>query len=334
MQGVDSEESGTAADAGRIPSSSCESQIGSGARERCEEPFAPGIGYGKKAVLAALYVSGFGALLVFVDQFRCSGILQPNICLTYVALAWLPVVVGVESWLRHEKALHAARLEDLSEVAAMIVEARYVEPRLKDPQRPEDYERKREELNQEVKRLQDGIGSESWTEYQVLSLNQLLVDFLKVDDLTVRAQSTLEDLQEYSDLKYNADHYEVWKYRIEDAIGVIQDKVKDGQSAVEVDDAAEKLRARLRTLLEHVADYDKYWAEGAAIFWGIVRCGVVSVPVLLTMGLLPVLHPSGDLILGLANWGFLGVSGALSAVLLGCGCQPCNAKSIPDIKLA
>ena len=45
-------------------------------------------------------------------------------------------------------------------------------------------------------------------------------------------------------------------------------------------------------------------------------CGAAAVPILLVMGLLPILHPGGDGIFGVLNWGLLGISGSLTAVLL------------------
>ncbi len=44
--------------------------------------------------------------------------------------------------------------------------------------------------------------------------------------------------------------------------------------------------------------------------------GVASIPILLAMGLLPILHPGGENYLGILNWGLLGICGAITAVLL------------------
>ncbi len=69
-------------------------------------------------------------------------------------------------------------------------------------------------------------------------------------------------------------------------------------------------------LLEHIASYNLSWAEGSAIVRGIIRCGVFAIFPLVAMGLLPILHPEGNGNLGVLNWGLLGVSGSLTAVLL------------------
>ena len=42
----------------------------------------------------------------------------------------------------------------------------------------------------------------------------------------------------------------------------------------------------------------------------------VTIPLVLVMGLVPVLHPSGNGLLGILNWGLLGVSGALTSTML------------------
>lgn len=170
-------------------------------------------------------------------------------------------------------------------------------------------------MKNEANRL-ERLGSRGWTEYQVLSLNQLLVDFLKEDELKGRARSSLEDLFEYtewSSSRHDPEHYVQWEERINEAIDEI-DKSDGGD--LERDQAAERLRAELRTLLEHVADYDQYWDQGSVTIRILMTCGVVTIPLLVSMGLLPLLHPAGAMGIGIMNWGLLGISGALAAVLL------------------
>ena len=123
---------------------------------------------------------------------------------------WLPAVVSVSSTYialglviasligahrcRHKKMVRRSRLEDCSVVRAMLVEARTIEPRLENPQKPDAYEDKKEELHTEVVRLEK-IGEKEWTEYQVLSLSQMLVEFLKVEDLKATSRIRLDDLK-------------------------------------------------------------------------------------------------------------------------------------------
>lgn len=269
------------------------------------------------------------ALLYLVNQF-CSvhvnpwlpewaswePVLRPCVWMSYVSLGLVLSAILVIRYFCHREVLQEYRGEDLAEVEATMVEARNVQPRLSDPERPESFKEKRTCLLQEVARLKE-IGVSEWVEYQVLPLNQLLVEFLKDDELVARAKSSLEDLSEYAeDSRHDRDHYQQWKTRIDKAIEEIRSARKNGQDAAERDTVAEKLRGELRTLLEHVADYDKYWAEGSAILKSLMTCGVFAIPVPLTMGILPFLHPNGNNNLGMLNWGLLGISGALSAVLL------------------
>jgi len=262
-------------------------------------------------VLVISYIAFVLASLFLIDQL-CFGIFQSCICCTYVAFGILIAVLIIDRLIRTKLFIHKARLEDESEVIAMIIEAKTVEPRLLDPEKPDNYEEKKIQLKKEVERLEN-LGPKEWTEYQVLSLNQLLVDFLKVDELKARARSSLEDLQEYADDRYDEKHYDELDWRIDEAIN----NIEDAHEPSERDDAAEVLRGELRTLLEHVADYDRYWAEGSEIIRGLMTCGVVAIPILLAMGLLPILHPASDVdILHIFNWGLLGISGAITAVLL------------------
>lgn len=294
--------------------------------KRCEEPFPPKLRLWQYFILVINYIAVFLAALYLVEQF-CSihtlslltersdflrSVCRPCVWGTYIAFSIVVAVIVIHYCVWNKIIVHKARLEDRSEVESTIVEALTVEPRLKQSkENSEEYDRKKKELMKEVNRIRE-LGENGWTEYQVLSLNQLLIDFLKPDELKARAQSSLEDLQEYTDDRYDLGHYTEWKDRIYDAIEKI-DETNGG--AVERDDVAEILRGKLRTLLEHVADYERYWAQGSAIIRNVVICGVMLIPLLVTMGLLPLLHPSDNGILRIGNWALLGMSGALTAIL-------------------
>jgi hypothetical protein len=249
-------------------------------------------------------------------------ILPRSISGTYLSLSIILVVLIIDRFLRHKINVHKARLEDISEVEALFVEADTVEHRLTKPEkRPIDWDRKKEELDKEVKRLKE-LGSRGWTEYQVLSLNQLLIDFLKEDELKARSRLTLAELEQYaedSSYRYDWEQYYRWDGYLSEAIENIDKIDKDEKNAPTRDEAAETLRAELKTLLEHVADYQANWAEGSTFIRNIMTCGVVAIPILLVMGLLPNLHPSvvnDEKVLSILNWALLGISGALTAVLL------------------
>ena len=134
--------------------------------------------------------------------------------LAHAALAIVLVSTILEQYFSYGTRVHKQRLEDCSVVEATIVEARTVAPRLTEPAvRPHDYDRKRKELQEEATRLED-IGSECWTEYQILPLSQMLVEFLAIDDLKEQARSSLSDIEEYAiDISYPLDirRYDRWK---------------------------------------------------------------------------------------------------------------------------
>ncbi|MFZ3135904.1 MAG: hypothetical protein WA126_00770 [Thermodesulfovibrionales bacterium] len=212
----------------------------------------------------------------------------------------------------------------------MFVEACTVEPRLiiiKAGQeqiiKPENYDEKKLELEKEVSRLKE-LSTKGWTEYQVLSLDQMLLDFLKVDDLIARASSRLADLGDYAeDISYDLEkrQYYTWEEQIKKAIDVIEEKRKesncDKDTQEEVDKCAEKLRAVTRELLDAMADYDLNWATGSAIMRALYIYGVQTIFILIAMGLFP-LYYRGETethMLALFNWGILGISGAITAAL-------------------
>ena len=250
-------------------------------------------------------------LLVFValDQlcFENPVVLWPCRCLAYLGL-----VLGLASfaywrYLQHENVARRSRLTDESEVKASIVEAKTVEPRLRDPRRPEKFEEKKKNLDDEIDRLEK-IGKENWTEYEVLSLYQMLVDFRKPSDLVSATDSVMDDLDEYaSDSKYRYDreYYAKWKQRVDDAkeeIDNAKDIETDEAKDVERDDKCEKLRAILKTLHEHVADFNYKWAEGSALIRDLLVVNAMAIPVFLTLGLVPAIHPSDPGAFGVINW--------------------------------
>lgn len=255
-------------------------------------------------------------------------IFRPCIWGTYLAFGVVLIMVVLDRVLRHVISVQRARLVDQSAVLATFVEADTVEVRLTNPEKPENFQTKKSDLANEVSRLKS-VGKRGWTEYQVLSLNQMLVDFLKIDDLIASARLNLAELEEYAEdgaCRYEWEQYYRWENRIEEAIKTIEETKKDtednsqkNQVNISIDDSAEILRAELRTLLEHIAGYQMNWAEGSTIIRNIMICGVITIPVLLSMGLLPLIHPVNnnvDKILGIFNWGLLGISGAITAVLL------------------
>ncbi len=297
--------------------------LASGKRKERQE-FPPALKWSEVCFLWASSVGAVVALIFVIEQF-CSahplawlvkGLWSCEISLscvwgTYVAFGAIFTALLVHHWIYHKRKVHFGRLEDISEVEATFVEVRTVEPRLNKPEKPDRYKEKKKQLEGEVSRLQE-LGRDGWTEYQVLSVNQMLVDFLKIDELEARARSCLDDLQEYADDRYDRRHYEEWKRRIDGAIEMAK---KGGDEKVR-DASAEKLRGELRTLLEHVADYERYWVEGSVFIRALSLVGVCVIPVTLGMGLLPILHPAGNDLLGIVNWGFLGIAGAMTAVLL------------------
>ena len=267
-------------------------------------------------LVQTLRICSFAGFLVAVDQLCLE---NPLIC-SCRCWAYLGLVVGLVSfagsrYFQHADVAHRSRLEDKNEVEASIVEARTVELRLFEPRRPETFEEKKKQLNTEIKRLKK-IGKENWTEYQILSLNQMLVDFRKPSDLICTADSVLDDLEEYagdSRYLYNREYYAKWQKRVDEAKEEIGNE-KDATSK-QIDDKCEKLRAVLKTLYEHVTDFAYKWAKGSTLIQELLVVNAMAIPVFFTLGLVPVIHPSDPGTLGVINWAMLGVTGALAGSL-------------------
>lgn len=247
------------------------------------------------------------------------------ICWPYLALAVFLTGLVSDFIIRHKILVHKKRKEDRSEIEALIQEARYVRPRLTNPERPAGFAAKREQIEKEVKRLEDNVGPKGWTEFQVLTLDRMLIDFLPLEDLKARARSSLDELKEYAygeAFTYEDDSYRNWENKIKSNISSLDELDKDDASAEEKDGRAEALRANLRAVREHVADYQANWGEGSTIVSGIRICGAAATVVFTLMGILPLVYPTQhcsllcDLHLGILNWGFLGMAGAIAIALV------------------
>ncbi len=290
-----------------------------GGRSKCrEEPFPPKMKWWEWILWFIAWAFLLGGLAVAANQL-CFRIGPECVCCTYIAFGFVIVGLIIYRWVRHRFIVHESRLEDRSEVDSLLAEARtVVEPKSMKSGREDENERRKEQLKKEMDRLEQ-LGEKGWTEYQVLQFNQMLVDFLPEAELVGRAQLTLEELKEYaqdSAYRYEWEQFCFWQDKIEEAIDKIEniEGAGDDEDKRKTDVAA--LRARLKTLIEYVTDYYAYWAEGSAIVRGIRMCGVFGLFPLLAMGLLPIVHPGGDKVLGVFNWGLLGMSGSITAVLL------------------
>ena len=243
-------------------------------------------------------------------------------CWLNLALILSLIGLVLEHFLRHRPRVHTEQVVDRSEVEARIQEARNVRPRLpvaeEGDQEPSaiDFPQLKENVDAEVQRLLS-IGPQAWTKYQVHPLERLLIEFLPIHDLKARATSTLAELEDYAEgAAYSYDNrlYARWQTTIDEHINEI-----DSAAIHQQDSVADKLRADLRSLLEHVANYESNWAEGKTLVHGIRFCGSAAVFVFIILGLLGLLLPEDATCtsptLGILNWGFLGSAGALTSAL-------------------
>ena len=269
-----------------------------------------------------------GWLIFFCYQvFWNSSVVWQCMFSIYLALAGFLSGLVTDFLIRHSMRVHEARKADRSEIEALIQEASNVQRRLTDPERPIDYEDRRKIIDDEVHRLTHEVGPKGWTEFQVLPLDRLRIDFLAIEDLKALALSSLEDLKEYAEgeaFSYAVSLFYSWDEKIRSAISAIDELEKaDGKTDLDKDDEAEALRANLRSLLYHVADYEFNWSRGSTIVSGIRICGATAVVIFTLMGILPLLCSippaalSCDFRLGVLNWGFLGVAGAIASALIG-----------------
>lgn len=292
-----------------------------------EDKLPPELKFWHKIILwvaRAAMVAGVIYIAYFcVQMFWNPDAVPECTCWPYLALAGFLTGLVSDFIIRHKIRVHETRKADRSEIQALLQEAKYAQPRLTDPERSAEFAEKREQIDEEVKRLENEVGPEGWTEFQVLTLDRMLIDFLPLEDLKALARSSLEDLKEYAygeAFSYDASLYYRWEEKITSAIDDLEKS--EGKDESNKDEQSKELRANLRSLLYHVADYHANWAKGSTIVSGIRICGAFAVVVFTLMGILPLLCPtqnsalSCDLRLGAMNWGLLGVAGAIASALI------------------
>jgi len=258
-----------------------------------------------------------GGLFIAINQLCFKNPLFFSSAPFWAYLGFLIALIAIfaDPYLRHKIFVHNARIEDRSGVEAMFVEARTVKPRLADPQKPDDYDNKKNELEIEIKRLEE-LGPKGWTEYQILPLAQLLVDFLSWDDLKTRVQARLDDLNDYaqgSTYQYDKEFYDERTTRINQ----VEDdylQVPEGDAEAK-DEGSNPLRAQLRALLEHIADYQYNWKQGSTVNRSLIIFGVLTLVFFVFIGSVPILHPLGSNTFNILHWGVFGVIGSLIVVL-------------------
>ncbi|MCH8844976.1 MAG: hypothetical protein IID61_18615 [SAR324 cluster bacterium] len=290
----------------------------SGNSDRPQDRLPPELPWYKTFILWVARI-GFVALLLYIGflwvaAFTAPVLIPVCVCWTYFALFLILMCLIIDRTLLHDLRVHDGRLVDRSEVEGTFVEAESVEKRMTSPDRPENFDTKFQNLENEVFRLKK-IKPKAWTEYQILSLNQMIVDFLKVDELIARAKSSLGWLEDYvqdSSLPYDTRQFVRWENSINDATK----KIDDEKESKKKDDESETLRAELQEMLGHVADFEASWAKGSAIIRDIIFCGWAAIVILIIVGLLPFIYKESNDAITILSWMVFGASGALTAVLM------------------
>ena len=244
---------------------------------------------------------------------------------THIALAAFLLALITYFNLNHRIRVYRSRKEDRSKVESLIQEANHI---LTYIDNNEEAIKKYEQLKNEVHRLESELGPEAWTEFQVLTLQRLLVDHLGINDLKARALSALDELKEYAEgnaFSYNVRLYYDWEEKIKNVIEKLNTEENSEETGDNINgkDKGEELRANLKSLYEHIAIYELEWSRGSTIVSGITICGSVAAVIFMIMGILPVLNNTGESLsalgycISILEWGFLGIAGATASALIG-----------------
>lgn len=161
--------------------------------------------------------------------------------------------------------------------------------------------------------------NEDIKELDVLGLRRALVDLYTIEELFAKVDYELELLEEYMTTNEDYEQYGSWKERVNEAKSKCKnqnDKDNDKKIEEERKEGCKILRAELKSLRERVAWYDRTWAEGSVILAGVSFWASSTMFTMLLIGLLPIIHSSGQKELGLLQWGALGFAGGLLSILV------------------
>ncbi len=113
----------------------------------------------KKWIFGISLIIFFFSFVVALDQMFSQPLrifCLPSIkSLAYIGFSLSLLCLIVIRYLFHEHIAYRERLEDPSEIHALIVDAKIVVPRLTKPERPENYAQKKKDVNDEVNRLEE-----------------------------------------------------------------------------------------------------------------------------------------------------------------------------------
>lgn len=305
--------------------------------------------------MVVFFAAGLSAALFLIAKY-CFGaqwcvlaICGETYYFDYFLFAVFLTSVSMVCALSNEIWTHRLRRMDCSEVRALILDAEYridensEKPDTENPLGAKQVRNIKNQKNLLREGLKNGFGDYAsgkrspYTEYDVLTLDQSLLDFYSASDLLARSDTLLNNLREYADdeerqyprEKFNrhADKIDRLKNKLESALKQEEEPSEANKSNVEeVRKRAEnKLRAYLVELLEHIAGVDRYWFTGQAIARSLVVCSSSALIIFFLMGILPLLDKGigglyesangGEFKFNVVNYAFLAASGAYAGVL-------------------
>ena len=166
-------------------------------------------------------------------------------------------------------------------------------------------------LEEEVNHIEN-LHHKYWTEYKILPLLKLIADCDEDQSLIVTARSYLNDLNEYAEDETNPFDFDKKTY------GLIKDRIDEvitKHIEEHTGETREMLVAETQNLQEYVYDYLKNWAEGSSLLSALTLYGTIVMLFSLFIGLIPAVHPDSLNVIGIINWGFMGLAGSLGAAL-------------------
>jgi len=227
----------------------------------------------------------------------------------YLAVFVLTINFVIHGKIRHQFVVYNKRLMDKSKVLSYIKDAKIVLNNVKD----EDVAAQKQKalLEEEIYHI-DNLDHKYWTEYKILPLLKLMADCDEDRSLIVSARSYLNELKEYAEDEANPLDYD--KRTFKDIEKRIQDAINSHDQNHD-EETRKTLVAETQNLQEYVYDYLKNWAEGSSLLSALILYGTIVMLFSLFIGLIPVVHPNSIGVIGVINWGFMGLSGSLGAAL-------------------
>ena len=248
----------------------------------------------------------FCSLISLLQFSSFSGYFTYDIIWIYASISMAVLGYGITIDRMSKKWLNNRRKIDRSEITALLSE---FENYSKSHEQNPSFSTKLNVAKQEYDNIKLKFDkTEDIFELDALGLRKALVDLYDYCELDSRCDAELRNLKDYSS---EIDDYSKIKTKINNLLSEASHTQNNGEK----NKYDCEIRSELKKARELLAFMDKNWAEGEIIIDRHLWISIGFMVGSFLIGILPLIHTSGDKHLGIINWAFLGITGGVFSVL-------------------